>query len=119
MIKSPKRGILPLFESLGYRVMKARDYERLAECWKTRSGSSLGARACSEFGTRTDSPPARRSRCNTGRPRRSRTRGRSSADRPGAIRRCAVQPDPEAAADALEFLVAAAASALCSSEVHH
>jgi hypothetical protein len=30
MIKSAKRGILLLFDSLGYRVMRARDYERLA-----------------------------------------------------------------------------------------
>jgi len=30
MVKSIKRGILLLFESLGYRVVKARDYERLA-----------------------------------------------------------------------------------------
>jgi hypothetical protein len=30
MIKSAKRGILQLFDSLGYRVMRARDYERLA-----------------------------------------------------------------------------------------
>lgn len=30
MIKLAKRGILQLFDSLGYRVMKTRDYERLA-----------------------------------------------------------------------------------------
>jgi hypothetical protein len=29
MIKSAKRGILQLFDSLGYRVVRARDYERL------------------------------------------------------------------------------------------